>query len=113
MGHNVFEHPVTVFVGLGFPTQIASVKEAYAFLCEWPPSKRNAAHKIALNACKGALAGEIDADTARGMFMAFVRKNGLLAAQAHDVPTGTRAPAFGSAADRDSSFCYTASGGRR
>lgn len=79
MEQDVFEHPVTILVGLGIPANIHSVREAYAMLDEWPPSKRNAAHTIALNACRAALAGEIDAETARGAFVAFARRADLLA----------------------------------
>ncbi|HWK64059.1 MAG TPA: DUF982 domain-containing protein [Rhizobiaceae bacterium] len=79
MEHDRFEHPVTVIVGLGVPANIRSVREAYAMLNEWPPSKRNGAHTVALNACRAALAGEIDAETARGAFVAFARRADLLA----------------------------------
>ncbi|WP_077068152.1 DUF982 domain-containing protein [Ensifer aridi] len=32
---------------------------------EWPPSKRVPTHATALNACRAALVGEIDVETAR------------------------------------------------
>lgn len=79
MEHNLFQYPVTILVGLGFPTKIQSVKDAYALLSEWPPSRRNSAHAVALNACRAALAGEIDAETARGTLVAFARRVDLLA----------------------------------
>jgi hypothetical protein len=79
MEHNVFNEPVTIVVGLGFPTKIDTVKEAYAVLNEWPPSKRNPAHAVALMACKAALLGEIEAETARGTFVAFAKRHDLLA----------------------------------
>ena len=79
MEHNIFEHPVTIIVGLGLPREVNTVLEAYAILNEWPPSKRNAAHAVALNACKAALTSEIEAETARGMFFAFAQRNDLLA----------------------------------
>jgi hypothetical protein len=85
MEHNLFERPVTVFVGLGFPTAVSSVQEAYALLNEWPPSKQNSAHTVALNACRAALAGEIDAETARGMFLAFARRSDLLAPEGETI----------------------------
>ncbi len=31
----VFEHPVTILVGMGYPRQIRSVFEAYQFLTDW------------------------------------------------------------------------------
>lgn len=79
MEHNLFEHPVTIVVGLGFPTEVKSVTEAIAVLHEWSPSKRDSAHTVAFNACKAALAGEIEAETARGMFVAFAKRHDLIA----------------------------------
>ena len=74
-----FEEPVEIIVGLGLPTRVDDVMKAYTLLNEWPPSKRNAAHAIALNACKAALVGEVDAGTVRATFVAFARRAGLLA----------------------------------
>jgi hypothetical protein len=82
MEHDRFRHPVSVFVGLGFPAEIHGVREAYAWLNEWPPSKRNPAHAIALNACKAALAGEIDVEIARTALVACARRANLLAPDA-------------------------------
>jgi len=78
MENSSFEVPVTIFVGLGFPTSVSSVAEAYALLAEWPYSRRDRAHSIALKACRAALDGMIDAETARGTFVAFARKTGIL-----------------------------------
>ena len=78
MEYNLFQRPVTVLMGLGFPTEIQSVKEAHALLNEWPPSRRDAAHAVAFNACRAAFAGEVDAETVRGMFVAFARRADLL-----------------------------------
>jgi hypothetical protein len=78
MEHNLFDEPVRILVGLGFPTEIRSAKEAYALLNDWPSSSRNAAFTTALNACRAALAGEIDAETARSTFVAFARRHDLL-----------------------------------
>jgi hypothetical protein len=82
MDHQSFERPVTVLVGLGLPTEVGNVMEAYTLLNEWPPSKRTPTHEIALNACKAALVGDIDPETARATFVAFARKNDMLASQA-------------------------------
>jgi hypothetical protein len=81
MDRQYFERPVTILVGLGLPVEIESVMEAYTLLNEWPPSKRNPTHAIALKACKAALVGDIDAETARATFVAFARKNDMLAPQ--------------------------------
>jgi len=48
-------------------------------------TSRNAAHQLALNACKAALSGDIDAETARSMFVAFARKAEIYAPQFADL----------------------------
>jgi len=95
MEHNQFQHAVRVLVGLGFPTDIQSVKDAFVLLDEWPPSKRNAAHGIALNACRAALAGEVDAETARSTFVAFARRMDLLVPAAGDIVAAKAVGTFG------------------
>ena len=52
---------------------------AYRHLVEWPASQRDGAHSVALKACSAALRGEIEAETARGLFAAFADKHDLLA----------------------------------
>ncbi|MBB4573997.1 hypothetical protein GGI59_001718 [Rhizobium lentis] len=79
MKPDVFKQPVTIFVGLGFPAEVRTVMEAYRHLAEWPATFRDAAHSIALKACTAALRGEIEAETARGLFVAFAEKHDLLA----------------------------------
>lgn len=74
-----FDEPVFVFVGLGFPRSITSVADAHAFLCDWPQSKRDAAHAVALAACLDTLAGARTAQEARRLFTAFARRNRILA----------------------------------
>lgn len=44
MNTELFERPVVILVGLGHPAAISSVMEAYMFLVDWPPSKRDPAH---------------------------------------------------------------------
>ncbi|THK39152.1 DUF982 domain-containing protein [Ensifer sp. MPMI2T] len=94
MEHDCFRHPVTILVGLGFPAEIHGVREAYAWLNEWPPSKRNPTHAIALNACRAVFAGEIDAETARGTFVAFARRANLLAPDTEAIVAAGRAGAL-------------------
>jgi hypothetical protein len=72
----VFEHPVTILVGLGYPRQIRSVFEAYQFLTDW--SGNSPEQRAALRACKAALVGDIEPETARGVFVAFADKKDLL-----------------------------------
>lgn len=95
MDSTVFEEPVSIFVGLSFPTRVENVAEAYAILAEWPLNQRGPAHKSALNACKAAMAGLIDAETARGMFVAFARKCGILMPETEPVIAASRTGAFG------------------
>lgn len=85
MDRNGFQTPVTVLTGLGFPTPVRSVDEAYALLLDWPGFERNRAHTLALRACRAALAGEIEAETARGTFLAFARKANLLVPDVDEV----------------------------
>jgi hypothetical protein len=78
MKPDMFRTPVSILVGLGFPTEISTVMDAYRHLVEWPTSFRDTAHSIALKACLAALRGEIEAETARGLFAAFAEKHDLL-----------------------------------
>lgn len=79
MKPDMFRQPVTILVGLGFPAEVRSVMDAYRHLTEWPGSFRDTAHAVALKACQAALRGDIEAETARGLFAAFAAKHDLLA----------------------------------
>ncbi|ANL39752.1 MULTISPECIES: DUF982 domain-containing protein [Rhizobium] len=96
MRPDVFKQPVTIFVGLGFPAEVRTVMEAYRHLDEWPAMLRDAAHSVALKACAAALRGEIEAETARGLFLAFAEKHDLLAPEKTAV-TSARVAQRGSA----------------
>ncbi|MER8830088.1 DUF982 domain-containing protein [Mesorhizobium sp. M0938] len=71
-----FEKPVRVWVGLGFPRQLNTVVDAYEFAVEWCGNSPE--QKAAIRACKAALTGDIDAETARSEFVAFARKKDIL-----------------------------------
>lgn len=71
-----FLKPVLVWVGLGFPKQLNSVADAYQVAAEWCGNSPE--QRAALRACRAALAGDIDAETARGVFVAFARKKDIL-----------------------------------
>ncbi len=71
-----FEKPIRVWVGLGFPKQLNTVADAYQMLMEWCGNSPE--QKAAIRACKAALVGDIDAETARGVFLAFARKKDIL-----------------------------------
>lgn len=79
MKPDMFRKPICILVGLGFPTEVHSVMDAYRHLAEWPESRRDTAHSVAFKACGAALRGEIEPDTARGLFVAFAEKHDLLA----------------------------------
>jgi len=95
METNTFEEPVSILVGLGFPARVQTVAEAYAILLEWPGRRRNAAHEMALKACRAALSGEVDAETARGAFLAFARRSGMLTPDGDGVIAARATGAFG------------------
>jgi hypothetical protein len=71
-----FEKPVRVWVGLGFPRQLNSVVDAYQFVVDWCGNSPE--QRAAIRACKAALAGEIGAETARGILVRFARKKDIL-----------------------------------
>ncbi|WP_024586039.1 DUF982 domain-containing protein [Aliihoeflea sp. 2WW] len=71
-----FEKPIRVWVGLGFPRQLNNVADAYQMLMGWCGNSPE--QKAAIRACKAALAGDVDAETARGVFLAFARKKDIL-----------------------------------
>ena len=71
-----FEKPVRVWVGLGFPRQLNTVVDAYQFVSEWCGNSPE--QKSAIRACKAALTGDVDAETARGVLVAFARKKDIL-----------------------------------
>ncbi|RUW69974.1 MAG: DUF982 domain-containing protein [Mesorhizobium sp.] len=79
-----FEKPVRVWVGLGFPRQLNSVVDAYQFVTDWCGNSPE--QKAAIRACKAALAGDIDAETARGILVRFAGKKDIL------VEDGTMTP---------------------
>jgi hypothetical protein len=71
----LFEKPIRVWVGMGFPRQLNTVVDAYQFAADWCGNSPE--QKAAIRACKAALAGDIDAETARGVF-ALARKKDIL-----------------------------------
>jgi len=83
-----FKTPVTLLVGMGHRVEVRTVMDAYVLLNDWPLSQRNATHAQALNACKAALIGEVDVETARANFVAFARRNDLLVQPVDARPDG-------------------------
>jgi len=73
--------PVEVFVGLGFPVEIATIMGAFQFLNEWTGS-RGVLYQRAMEACRAALAGTGEDARARRAFVEFVRDRDILAPEA-------------------------------
>ena len=90
MKPDMFKQPVSILVGLGFPAEVRSAMDAYRYLVEWPASMRDTSHSIALKACGAALRGEIEAETARGLFAAFAEKHSLLAPETNVIAAASR-----------------------
>ena len=82
-----FEKPVRVWVGLGFPRQLNTVVDAYQFVSEYHGNSLE--QKAAINACRAALTGDVDAETARGILVAFARKKDLLVEDEAIPPSAT------------------------
>jgi hypothetical protein len=78
MDHTRFRKSVYILVGLGFPRRIESAMEGYMLLQNWPQGARTGAHVIALKACKAAIAGDIDPETAYSALVAFADRQGIL-----------------------------------
>jgi hypothetical protein len=79
MKPDMFEQPVRILTGLGIPTPVCSVMHAYRLLLEWPGLDRDPTHAISVKACRAAISGDIKAETARSVFVAFAEKHDLLA----------------------------------
>ncbi len=90
MKPDMFREPVIILVGLGFPANVRTVMDAYRHLVEWPASMRDTAYSVALKACGAALRGEIEAETARGLFAAFAEKHDLLAPETDIIAASSR-----------------------
>lgn len=84
-----FENPIRVWVGLGFPRQLNTVVDAYQFALDWCGNSPE--QKAAIRACKAALTGDVDAETARGVFVAFARKKDILVEEG-DMPLQSGEP---------------------
>lgn len=94
MTPDIFHVPVRILVGLGFPRDIRSPLDAVVYLDDVPKPARNSAYTMALRACKAALAGEIEAETARGTFVAYAHKQDILAPLTEDVVAATSMKRF-------------------
>lgn len=73
-----FSEPVSIFVGLDFPCDVADVLEAYKILNDWPHSTRDAGHLTALHTCAAVLGGHGTATEARRALYDFAEEHGML-----------------------------------
>ena len=78
MNSTAFEKPVTVLVGLGFPKKIENAFEAFQLLSDMRLTTQKTAHRVALQACREAVKGAIEPETARSAFVAFAHRCGML-----------------------------------
>lgn len=103
MNNTFFEEPVTVLVGLGFPRRIESAVEAHQLLSDMPLTASKSAHKVAMQACKAAIDGKIDPETARSAFIAFARRSAMLLSKdsAFKPETDVGLPCIGARSDRN------------
>jgi len=77
-----FSHPVSIFIGLGFPRDIETVLEAYDVLLEWNGT-RDIDHVMAIEACRSAIAKGQPVDV-RAVFERFALGKGILGEEALD-----------------------------
>ena len=82
---DIFYKPVRILIGLGFPKDISSPLDAIVYLDSVQQSARDYSHTIASRACRAALTGEIEAETARGLFEAYATKQSILAPEMDEV----------------------------
>lgn len=90
-----FDRPVAVFVGLGYPSRVETIMDAYAMLVEWngiPDLDRAGAIEV----CRKALKGQRSGKEARMAFERFAFAKGILSEGGH----GNRSPSRYTPADR-------------
>lgn len=78
-----FDQPVSVFIGLGFPREIATVLDAYDLLLEWNGIPDLDYH-AAVDVCRKALSAERTVQEARDAFERFANNRGILSDEALD-----------------------------
>ena len=89
-----------MFAGLNFPLALKSVSQTHSFLLEAPGYLRGTGYSGSVNACTAALRKEVDAETARGAFVAYADRNGILLAETRDLVAANAAavPSHGASA---------------
>lgn len=90
-----FERPVVILNVFGVPTAVASAMEAYMFLTDWPASQRDPAHSMVTKGCLAAVRGDVETDTARGLFASWAERHGILAPDVAAFVTSGRGTSHG------------------
>lgn len=83
-----FDQLVPVFIGLGFPREVASVIEAYDILIEWN-GIRDLDQTGAIEVCRKALNGKRTGRDARKAFQQFAINKGILSEEAYSRAAST------------------------
>lgn len=84
-----FDRPVAVLVGLGFPSKVETVLDAYALLVEWNGIP-DLDHAGAVEVCRKALKGKRTGRDARLAFQRFALAKGILSEGGHGGRTVSR-----------------------
>jgi hypothetical protein len=74
-----FERPVVILTRFGVPTAVSTAMEAYMFLADWPAAQRDGAHALIMKGCLAAVSGEVEIETARGLFASWAERQDILA----------------------------------
>jgi hypothetical protein len=98
MSAHRFNHPVHVFVGLGFPHAVSSVQEARQILDEWT-GRHSPKYTASVALCQSALARKEDVEAARAAFEAFALAHGILAPDAIELAVARAAEEWMAAYD--------------
>ncbi|WP_062225818.1 DUF982 domain-containing protein [Aureimonas frigidaquae] len=78
MQKDAFREPVTVLVGIGIPVDVASVRDAFELMLDWPYRRRRIGHNACMNTCRKVLNGRGTVTEAREAFIAFADEAGIL-----------------------------------
>jgi hypothetical protein len=79
MTNAAFSRPVIMLVGLGFPRLLKNSMDALQVLEDLNSAYHDPAYFAAVDACRGAIAGNVRPELARGLVEAFASEHGMLA----------------------------------
>lgn len=90
-----FARPVVILTRFGVPTAVSSAMEAYMFLTDWSVAQRDATHSLALKGCLAAVRGDIEIETARGLFASWAERRDILAPDVTAFVSSRRGSSYG------------------